>query len=107
MREIRIFELDGRQAVGWESTEMQPLQVLQGQLWVTIESNLADFWLHAGDSIDLIPGQRVWLGTWTDGARFRISQPLAKRRLRRSFSPFRPTLRGLGPLLSWRRGHAQ
>lgn len=77
MREIRMFELDGHQAVFWQSATPQSLQVLQGLLWVTVEGEPADHWLSAGETFEIRAGQRLWLGTWQDTARFRLSQPMA------------------------------
>ena len=78
MREIRLFELDRGQTVFWHSPAAerpQSLQVLQGLLWLTVEGEHADHWLRAGESFEIRGGQRVWLGTWQDGARMRVSQP--------------------------------
>ncbi|VVD93103.1 DUF2917 domain-containing protein [Pandoraea anhela] len=78
MREIRLFELDPGQTVFWQSPAVespQSLQVLQGVLWLTVEGEPADHWLRAGESFEIRGGQRVWLGTWQDGARMRVSQP--------------------------------
>ncbi|VVE13440.1 hypothetical protein PTE30175_02675 [Pandoraea terrae] len=77
MREIRMFELDGRQAVKWQTAAPQSLQVLQGLLWLTVEGESGDHWLRAGDTFETVPGQTMWLGTWNEGARFRLSQPTA------------------------------
>ncbi|MBN4665566.1 DUF2917 domain-containing protein [Pandoraea nosoerga] len=78
MREIRLFELDQRQTVLWHSPAgelPQTLQVLQGLLWLTVEGEHTDHWLRAGESFEMRAGQRIWLGTWDDGARLRVSQP--------------------------------
>lgn len=108
MREIRIFELDGRQTVDWTCDMPQSLQVLRGTLWVTMENHCADFWLRAGDSFDIVPGERVWLGTWTAPARFRISQPMPMMRPRRWGLPrLMRWPHWLGARLGWRTGRAQ
>ena len=78
MREIRLFELDREQTVVWQSPAAEPpqsLQVLQGLLWLTVEGEPHDHWLRAGESFEIRGGQRVWLGTWQEGARMRVSQP--------------------------------
>lgn len=78
MREIRLFELDPGQTVFWQSPATEPpqsLQVLQGVLWVTVEGEPTDHWLRSGESFEIRGGQRVWLGTWQEGARMRVSQP--------------------------------
>ncbi|PTE02854.1 DUF2917 domain-containing protein [Pandoraea apista] len=100
MREIRLFELDRGQTVFWPSPAAdlpQSLQVLQGLLWLTVEGEPADHWLHAGESFEIRSGQRVWLGTWQDGARLRVSQPA------NTFSPpaGKPA-RGSGKRPGWR-----
>jgi len=78
MREIRLFELDREQTVVWQRSAAEPpqsLQVLQGLLWLTVEGEPHDHWLRAGESFEIRGGQRVWLGTWQEGARMRVSQP--------------------------------
>ncbi|WP_174991092.1 DUF2917 domain-containing protein [Pandoraea anapnoica] len=78
MREIRLFELDREQTVVWQSPAAerpQSLQVLQGLLWLTVEGEPHDHWLRAGESFEIRGGQRVWLGTWQERARMRVSQP--------------------------------
>ncbi|VVE21496.1 hypothetical protein PAQ31011_03178 [Pandoraea aquatica] len=78
MREIRLFELDREQTVVWQGPAAEPpqsLQVLQGLLWLTVEGEPTDHWLRAGESFEIRGGQRVWLGTWQEGARMRVSQP--------------------------------
>ncbi|APD13414.1 DUF2917 domain-containing protein [Pandoraea pulmonicola] len=78
MREIRLFELDREQTVLWQdraAERPQTLQVLQGLLWLTVEGEHTDHWLRAGESFEMRAGQRVWLGTWNEGARLRVSQP--------------------------------
>ncbi|VVD94397.1 DUF2917 domain-containing protein [Pandoraea terrigena] len=82
MREIRLFELDQGQTVFWQASAAElpkSLQVLQGVLWLTVEGEPADHWLRAGESFEMRAGQRVWLGTWQDGARLRVSQPATTR----------------------------
>lgn len=80
MREIRLFELDRERTVFWQASAAdlpQSLQVLQGVLWLTVEGEPADHWLHAGETFEIRAGQRVWLGTWQDGVRLRVSHPAA------------------------------
>ncbi|WP_353190048.1 DUF2917 domain-containing protein [Pandoraea pnomenusa] len=103
MREIRLFELDRGQTVFWQSPAAdfpQSLHVLQGLLWVTVEGEPIDHWLHAGESFEMRAGQRVWLGTWQEGARLRVSQPA--QTLSASGSPRVPRARRPGWRLVWR-----
>ena len=100
MREIRLFELDQGQTVYWQSPAAelpQSLEVLQGALWLTVEGEPVDHWLHAGESFEMRAGQRVWLGTWREGVRLRVSQPT---RMHSAFTARRPLLRGWR--LAWR-----
>ncbi|ANI21681.1 hypothetical protein AB870_19385 [Pandoraea faecigallinarum] len=99
MREIRLFELDPGQTVFWQSPATEPpqsLQVLQGLLWLTVEGEHIDHWLGAGESFEIRGGQRVWLGTWREGARMRVSQPASTL-----CAPRRRSLRA-GLRLAWR-----
>ncbi|ALS62581.1 MULTISPECIES: DUF2917 domain-containing protein [Pandoraea] len=98
MREIRLFELDGGQTVFWQNETPQSLQVLQGLLWLTVEGESVDHWLRAGESFEMRAGQRIWLGTWKDGARLRVSQPTMSL----SALPGRPTARRFGWRVLWR-----
>lgn len=100
MREIRLFELDRERTVFWQSPAAelpQSIQVLQGVLWLTVEGEPADHWLRAGESFEIRHGQRVWLGTWQDGVRLRVSQPA------QTLSPLadKPARR-VGGRLGWR-----
>ncbi|VVE87784.1 DUF2917 domain-containing protein [Pandoraea bronchicola] len=100
MREIRLFELDQGQTVFWQSPAAelpQSLQVLQGVLWLTVEGEPVDHWLHAGESFEIRRGQRVWLGTWQEGVRLRVSHPATARS-----SPDGKPARRIGWRLVWR-----
>ncbi|VVE68099.1 hypothetical protein PCA31118_02776 [Pandoraea captiosa] len=100
MREIRLFELDPGQTVFWQTPAAaapQSLQVLQGLLWLTVEGEHADHWLSAGETFEIRGGQRVWLGTWQEGARMRMSQPA-----KMVTSPGRHRVLRIGLPQSWR-----
>ncbi|MBN3858797.1 DUF2917 domain-containing protein [Paraburkholderia sp. Ac-20340] len=62
MREIRIFELEqGEPAETWRLDQAMQLHVSEGELWLTIGGDAHDYWLRAGESIELAAGARVWL----------------------------------------------
>ncbi len=57
MREIRTFELDhGEPAAAWRVAQPLTLKVMAGQIWLTVEGDLRDHWLHAGDTFGLPRG---------------------------------------------------
>ncbi len=35
------------------------LRVLTGRMWLTIEADARDYWLHAGDALQIPPGRLV------------------------------------------------
>lgn len=71
MREIRIFELEnGEPAETWRLAQAMQLHVSEGELWLTIGGDANDYWLRAGESVELLAGARVCLSAGNDGARF-------------------------------------
>jgi hypothetical protein len=45
-----------RSGIAWRQ---QTLQIVNGSAWVTIEGELHDYWLSAGDALDIRPGRLV------------------------------------------------
>jgi hypothetical protein len=71
MREIRIFELEhGEPVETWRLAQAMQLHVSEGELWLTIAGDAGDYWLRAGESIDLIAGVCVHVSAGGEGARF-------------------------------------
>ena len=71
MREIRIFELEhGEPAETWRLAQAMQLHVSEGELWLTIGGDANDYWLRAGESMQLVAGSRVYLSAGREGARF-------------------------------------
>ena len=75
MREIRIFELEhGEPVETWRLAQAMQLHVSEGELWLTIAGDAGDYWLRAGESIDLMAGVRVHVSAGREGARFVLAQ---------------------------------
>jgi hypothetical protein len=71
MREIRIFELEhGEPVETWRLAQAMQLHVSTGELWLTIAGDNDDYWLRAGESIDLTAGARMHVSAGREGARF-------------------------------------
>lgn len=71
MREIRIFELEhGEPAETWRLAQAMQLHVSEGELWLTIGGDAHDYWLRAGESMELVAGASVCLSAGNEGARF-------------------------------------
>jgi hypothetical protein len=71
MREIRIFELEhGEPVESWRLAQAMQLHVSKGELWLTIAGDSDDYWLRAGESIDLMAGVRMHVSAGREGARF-------------------------------------
>jgi len=53
MREIRTFELEhGEPASAWRVAQPLAVNVLAGELWLTVEGDADDYWLAAGESFE-------------------------------------------------------
>jgi quercetin dioxygenase-like cupin family protein len=64
MREIRTFELGyDEPATAWHVDRPLVVEVAQGALWLTIEGDAEDYWLHPGQSFLLPAGTRAWVGS--------------------------------------------
>jgi quercetin dioxygenase-like cupin family protein len=74
MREIRTFELEyGEPASAWHVTQALVLQVMAGELWLTIEGDSEDYWLTAGETFELARGARAWVSAGQNGARLALA----------------------------------
>ena len=98
MREIRTFELEEHDAVGWRIGQSQSIEVLEGQMWLTFERGSEDIWLTAPGSIELPAGTRAWISGWRGPLRFRISQ---HARIKDFYGCFTPPAQKLPASLSW------
>jgi quercetin dioxygenase-like cupin family protein len=76
MREIRTFELEhGEPATAWRATQPLLLQVMAGELWLTVEGDSEDYWLAAGETFELSRGALAWLSAGQLGARLALTAP--------------------------------
>ncbi|SAK91138.1 hypothetical protein AWB79_06673 [Caballeronia hypogeia] len=74
MREIRTFELDGRDApTRWVIDRPQTLRVKRGQIWLTIEGDPDDHWLDTGASVELKPYTTIWVSGTQDASWFSLA----------------------------------
>jgi quercetin dioxygenase-like cupin family protein len=74
MREIRTFELEhGEPAAAWRVTQPLVLQVMAGELWLTVEGDSEDYWLTAGDTFELGRGALAWVSAGQNGARLALA----------------------------------
>ena len=74
MREIRTFELDhGEPATAWRVTQALTLQVMAGEVWLTVQGDLRDYWLSAGETFELSRGERAWVSAGPGGARLALA----------------------------------
>ena len=74
MREIRTFELDHSEpAAAWRVRQPLTLQVMAGQVWLTVEGDLRDHWLSSGETFELDRGARVWVSAAQGGARLALA----------------------------------
>jgi quercetin dioxygenase-like cupin family protein len=74
MREIRTFELDhGEPAAAWRVTQALTLQVMAGEVWLTVQGDLRDYGLSAGETFELSRGERAWVSAGPGGARLALA----------------------------------
>ncbi|HVE07166.1 MAG TPA: DUF2917 domain-containing protein [Paraburkholderia sp.] len=74
MREIRTFELGHDEpAAAWRVAQPLILQVLAGEVWLTLEGDAEDYWLAHGQSFCLPRDAVAWLSAGRDGARVAVS----------------------------------
>lgn len=69
------------------STESETLQVTAGRVWVTVEGDLDDYWLQAGESITVNAGRLIVIEA--DKVESRVNLPLLHEG-HRSFDFFAP-----------------
>lgn len=74
MREIRTFELEhGEPASAWRAAQPLAVNVLAGELWLTVEGDAEDYWLAPGESFELNRGAVAWLSAGREGARLSLT----------------------------------
>ena len=74
MREIRTFELEHSEpASAWRAAQPLAVNVLAGELWLTVEGDAEDYWLAAGESFELKRGAVAWLSGGRDGVRLSLT----------------------------------
>jgi quercetin dioxygenase-like cupin family protein len=74
MREIRTFELEhGEPASAWRVAQPLAVNVLAGELWLTVEGDADDYWLAPGESFELKRGAVAWMSAGRDGVRLSLT----------------------------------
>jgi len=74
MREIRTFELEHSEpASAWRAAQPLAVNVLAGELWLTVEGDAEDYWLAVGESFELKRGAVAWLSAGRDGVRLSLT----------------------------------
>lgn len=79
MHLIEHYELRTPRVVTVQLTAGSDIRVVSGRLWLTLEGDLADVWLQAGDVWTLPVKGRLWLSA-EPVADFRIAHFAAVRR---------------------------
>lgn len=95
MREIRTYAFEqGEPAIAWRTTRPVRLIVTAGEVWLTVEGRVDDYWLAPGQPFELPPGVRVWIGAGRGDAQVELAFAVTAPSLSE-----RAPLRGAG---SWR-----
>lgn len=87
-----LFAVPAGQAQLWEVSAKGRVAARAGRIWVTREGDPADYWLEQGLTLQVSPGDRLWVGVEGDReACLSLSSdstdPRWNRRLRGLFSP--------------------
>lgn len=73
MDELRTFELDEpRIAQALSLARAATIRAVTGPIWVTVEGEMDDVWLEAGQQMTIARGTRIWLSADVEGARFTV-----------------------------------
>lgn len=78
------------QAVSGIARKPQALRVVSGRVWLTLEGVPHDYWLHAGDTFEVMPGRLVVIEADAHDSRLVIPTPTAKSRLASLLAGLRP-----------------
>ncbi|MPW16254.1 DUF2917 domain-containing protein [Paraburkholderia sp. CNPSo 3157] len=82
MREIRTFELEhGEPASAWRVAQPLAVNVLAGELWLTVEGDAEDYWLAPGESFELKRGAVAWLSAGREGVRLSLTVADGRREM--------------------------
>ncbi|MCC8403670.1 DUF2917 domain-containing protein [Paraburkholderia sp. MMS20-SJTN17] len=74
MREVRVFELEhGEPVTAWRVARPTIFKVISGNVWLTVEGEHQDYWLAAGESIELARGSVAWISAERAAARFALA----------------------------------
>ena len=93
MREIRTFELEhGEPVTAWRVTQPLVLQVMAGELWLTVEGDSEDYWLAAGETFELGRGAFAWVSAGQHGARLALAFASGRANERPAVRTRRPAL---------------
>ncbi|CAB3789014.1 DUF2917 domain-containing protein [Pararobbsia alpina] len=87
MREVRTFELEEHDAVGWRVGQSQGIEVLEGQMWLTFERGSEDIWLMTSESVELPAGTLAWISGWRGPLRFRVFSTVDAKAIARARTP--------------------
>jgi len=53
------LKIAANHAISGVAEHRQTLRVICGQVWITIEGSVEDYWLSTGESLELTPGRLV------------------------------------------------
>jgi quercetin dioxygenase-like cupin family protein len=74
MREVRIFELEHDEpTAAWRVAHPSTVEVISGEIWLTVAGDSEDYWLATGESIELPRRAVAWISSGQDGARFALA----------------------------------
>jgi hypothetical protein len=95
VREIRTLELGQSDVPECRYIDRpHTLTVCHGMLWITIEGELDDRWLRAGESVELSPHSTVWISSPESTSRFVLaSESVPVLRVSRRFDLYRTLAR--------------
>ena len=74
------FAVPAHRTITWKIASDSTLRVVHERVWLTRARSPDDYWLHPGDTIRLVRGERVWMSSDSQGeARVLLTSAWSRR----------------------------
>lgn len=73
------YTIDAGQAVSYKLRRAQSIQIVSGRVWLTVEGQLADYWLNPGEQFTLPAGRRIVIEADGQASQIKLQTPASWR----------------------------
>lgn len=73
------YTIDAGKAVSYQARRAQTIQIATGQVWLTVEGRLADYWLSAGEQFTLPAGRLIVIQAERQPSQIKLQAPAGWR----------------------------